>query len=123
MRKYTGMKRKPKSKPKEEEMAVQTVAKDKEDWDREDKGLKARPKPKVEMPDPEAPMVESHLHLKDIPLEDLLGFTEERRIIPNREGVKFIGFDVIIRLRDQPALSGWMSEKDVLQLQKLIPRR
>ena len=127
MRKYPGMKRtgtKRTPKPKKEkEMPVMKDAIDKEDWERQEKGLKPRPKPKVEMPDPEAPAVEKYLKLKDIPIEDLVSFSEERRVVPNREGVKFIGFDVIIRLKDQPAISGWMSEKDVLQLQKLVPRR
>lgn len=132
MTKYPRMKRRPRTKPKSkakpkskrrEKAMPMKEAIDKEDWERQDKGLKPEPKPKVEMPVYDAPVIKDHLKLDDVPFEDLVSFAEERKIIFNKEGVRFIGFDVIIRLKDKPAMSGWMSEKDVLQLQKLIPRR
>lgn len=123
-KRYPGMKHKPKAKPKKErEMPIMREAIDKEDFDRKEKGLSPRPKKKIVMPDPEAPMVEKRMTIKDIPIEDLMSFTEEKKTVSNREGVKFIGFDVIIRLRDKKPLLGWMAEKDVLQLRQLVPRR
>lgn len=80
-------------------MALMNEAMSKEDFERMEKGL-PRLKPKrVDKPDPALPTIENEIKAADIPggyeihLE-----SAKRHIMRNEEGVRFIGFNVVIEL-------------------------
>jgi len=101
-------------------MGIMKEAIDKEDWQRMQKGLKPKPKPPKVMPTYKAPIVDNHIRLKDIPLQSVIGFSSSPKTVRNAEEVRFIGYDVIINVKDKPKpISGWMSENDVIRLRQL----
>ncbi len=97
---------------------------DKIDWDRQEKGLPPRPKPKVEMTEPAPPEVPDQIHLADILKENFKTLAGARkRVVRNAEGVMFMGFDVSIDLEDGKRMDGWLSEKDLRDLIRLYKNK
>ena len=68
------------------------------------------------------PPVKNQITLDKIPLQNLLGFSVAKHIITNEEGVKFIGHDIILNIKDKNPVKGWISEADLLQLRQLTGR-
>lgn len=108
-------------------MKMMREAIDKEDFDRIDKGLPPRPKPKVNIPEPDPPEVPDQIKVEDVPKEKFVGLAGVRkRVVSNAEGVRFMGFDVSIDVEGK-TLNGWMAEKDLRDLmqtfkEKIDPR-
>ena len=94
----------------------------KEDFERMQKGLPPKAKPKIKMPVYDPPTVKKQLKIEDIPIGEVAGFTAQKHVVTNTEGVKFIGADVIINIKGQNPMKGWMAEKDLLQLKQLTGR-
>ena len=101
---------------------VMQEAVDKEDFERMQKGLRPKAKPKIKMPVYDPPTVKKQLVIDEIPIGEVVGFTAQKRVVTNSEGVKFIGADVIINIKDKNPMKGWMAEKDLLQLKQLTGR-
>ena len=88
-----------------------------EEFERMEQGLPPRPKKKVIRPEPEFPRVENRIEFVDIPLEKLVRIEGIRKnILKNSEGVRFIGFDIELELKDSKPLTGWILEGDLYQL-------
>ena len=100
-------------------MAIMKEAMNKEDWDRVQKGLKPRAKRKVEMPKYDLPEVKGRIELKHVPIGEVVGFFSSPKPIRNAEGVRFIGHEVTINIRDKKPINGWMQEGDVIRLRQL----
>ena len=117
-------------------MPIMQEAIDKEDWERMDKGLPPIPKPKIKMPIPSIPNIENQIKLDDIPIEriEFGGISFCRKAIENKEGYKFMGYEISIILKrkqgrpkedgkDDKPISGWISEPDFLKLRQLLGNR
>jgi hypothetical protein len=90
-----------------------------DEWERMDKGLSSKPKMKVLKPDPEPPEVPNRIEFKSINLNKVIQIEAVRKnIVKNEEGMRFIGFDVSIEVKDSGPLRGWILEGD---LRKLLP--
>ncbi|MBM4388840.1 MAG: hypothetical protein FJ088_13955 [Deltaproteobacteria bacterium] len=96
---------------------------DKVDFERMEKGLPPRPiiKPKLVVPDP--PIIENQVRLKEISLKQVTDLAAKSKTIRNPEGFRFIGFDVMIGIKDKDPISGWMSEADFYQLRREVGGR
>lgn len=103
-------------------MAIMKTAMDKEDWERKEKGLRPRRKPKKEMPIPDAPEVKGQIHINQVPVGEVVGFFSTPKNVRNAEGVRFIGHEVTINIKDKKPISGWMAEGDVIRLRQLTGR-
>ena len=79
----------------------------KENFDRLEKGLPPLKPKKVVIPDPQKPVIDNEITMKDI----LLGYDvkldyAKKNLLRNEQGVRFIGFDVIITLNPIPKKRG-----------------
>jgi len=104
-------------------MTIMQTAVEKEDWELMQKGLPPRKKKVVQIPNPEMPEVENLLKFEDIPLDKFEKLiSARRRKIDNKEGVKFIGFDVVMEVRDKrkPGRPPKDEEKAIEELEKRI---
>ncbi len=91
-----------------------------EDFERMEQGLPPRPKKIVVRPEPEMPKIENQINFADIPIEKLLRIQAvKKRIVKNWEGVRFIGYDAIIELREGKPLTGWFQEGTMEQLRRM----
>jgi len=117
-------------------MALQREAMSREDFERADKGLPPIKKKKIVRPEPERPEIKNELSAKDIKSEDFIDLmSAKRNVIKNGEGIRFIGFDVVIKVvakgpGGRPAQSkdgkpvppkivnGWMDEGNFLELRR-----
>lgn len=115
---------------------MQIEAIDREDWERQDKGLPPLPKKKTVIQAQKEPDVDDQIKFDDIPLdrfEKLI--SARRRSIANEQGARFVGYDVKIELKgkrkagrpkedaEEPRseiLSGWMIEGNWLKLYRHI---
>jgi len=115
---------------------MQQEAIDREDWERQDKGLAPLPKKKIVILSQKEPDVENQVKFDDIPLDRFVKLiSARRRSIVNEQGARFIGYDVIVELKgkrkagrpkedaEEPQseiLSGWMIEGNWLKLYRHI---
>jgi len=111
-----------------------------EDFERQEKGLPPLKHKKVEKPEPKKPDIPNEIKFEDIPIDDFIELEyAKRNTLKNKEGVRFIGYDVSMTLnsnavlkrkpgrpakdseKEEPSsepknLVGWMSEGDFLNL-------
>lgn len=102
-----------------------------EDWERSKKGLKPLKRKIIQRPEPERPEIQNEIKFEDINLERFKSLDNAtRNTLKNKEGVRFIGYDVEITLgkpekmiaitneeKNAPkSMKGWMSEGDFLRL-------
>src|SRR3989304_1769024 len=130
-------------------MALMNEAIDRETWEKIQKGIPVKPKPKIERPEPEFPVVPDLLKFEDIPMADFDDLESAgRRVIQNNEGVHFNGFDVRIILtpdaqakrkpgrpkvhkedeitetvKESKVLTGWMIEGDFQKFHRIVRER
>ncbi len=75
------------------------------------KPLKAEPKP--EIPEPKPPKVKDQLTAENIDADKVAAvLSGKRRVVKNETGVRFIGFDLVLKMKDGKKLAGWMALKD-----------
>lgn len=117
-------------------MAIMKEAMTQANWDRAEKGLPPF-KPKViRRPEPEKPEIKNEIKFKDIKIDDFIELTEAKKsVIKNKEGMRFIGYDVIIKLKQKgpfgrpkktekgepvgpKIVTGWMGEGNFLELSR-----
>jgi len=117
-------------------MAIMQEAMTKANFERAEKGLPPFKPKKVVRPEPEKPEVENEIKFSDIKPNDFIELTEAKRnTVKNAEGVRFIGFDVVMKLKQkgpfgrpkktengEPAgpkiVTGWMAEGNFLELMR-----
>ena len=117
-------------------MAIMQEAMTKANFERAEKGLPPFKPKKVVRPEPEKPEVENEIKFSDIKSNDFIELTEAKRnTVKNAEGVRFIGFDVVMKLKQkgpfgrpkkmengEPAgpkiVTGWMAEGNFLELMR-----
>ena len=98
-------------------MPIPREAIDLEDWKRMDKGLPPRKKAKVVIPEPKNPVVPNQINFVEIPLDKVVRLEAVRRnVIKNDDGVRFLGYDVIIEMKDSKSKTGWLLEGDLVRL-------
>jgi hypothetical protein len=109
---------------------MQTEALSKEDFDKVDKGIRLIKPKVVPRPEPKKPVVENEVKLSQIPE----GYTVKleqafKKVLKNEEGMRFIGWEVLIELTPIPkekgtpgrpfepkTLMGWMIEGEFMAL-------
>lgn len=105
-------------------------------FERTEKGLPPFKPEIIKRSEPEKPEIKNEIKFKDIKLDDFIELTEAKRsIVKNTEGVRFIGFDVVMKLKQkgpfgrpkktengEPAgpkiVTGWMDEGNFLELMR-----
>jgi hypothetical protein len=99
-------------------MSIMNEAMAKEDWEKMDRGENiSRPKT-ASKPEPAFPKVPDLIKFDDIPLMDfekIINASMKR--VRNEEKVNFIGYDMIIKLRNK-VIKGWMIEGDYEKLRR-----
>ncbi len=81
-----------------------------ERW-QEGKPLKKEKPPK--MPEPEPPQVKNTLTMENLKIEDVGSIpSAKRKPVRNKEGVIFVGFDVVVNMKNGKRVAGWMPAKD-----------
>lgn len=93
-----------------------------EDWERSERGLPPKPKPKVVRTDPVPPKVEGQVKLGDIPEGELLDFSARSKGLRNDAGVIFVFYEFYLKLVDGRTFSGWLPEGEFYQLKRKIPK-
>jgi len=86
--------------------------------------LAGRPLPKKKVtprPDPELPVVPNEIKLEDIPLAPITDFEARGRVVKNKEGTRFCGFDFSVEFEGGKTISGWLPEGEFFLLKKRIP--
>jgi hypothetical protein len=90
-----------------------------EDFERMEKGLPPRPKQKVIIPEPEPPVIENQIFLKDFQKKEIVNVDGHARAVKNKDGVRFTGFDLMITFQDKAVISGWLSDGDFQRMKAL----
>lgn len=117
-------------------MALMQEAMTREDWERKEKGLPPIKKEKIVRPEPEHPKVERLVTCSSVPFDRFVRIiSSKRNNLKNKDGVRFIGFDVEIEVKykiqpkkadseeaetkepkENYVIAGWMPEGEWLQL-------
>ncbi len=98
-------------------MVIPIDAVDKEDFDRAERGLPPRPKAKVIRKEPEFPQINNRIEFAKLDLKKVVRIEAIRKnVLKNKDGARFIGFDIIIEISDGKPLEGWMMEGDLFSL-------
>ncbi len=107
----------------------------KETFERMEKGLPPLKHKRFDVPDPSKPVIDNEITMKDIPSGyDVQLDSARKNTLKNEQGIRFIGFDVIITLNpipkkrgpgrpkeseegqpEQKELKGWMMEGAFLE--------
>lgn len=102
-------------------MVIPIDAVDLEDFKRMDRGLPPRPKPKINIPEPDPPIVEDRMKFEDIPNQEIRDFNARRRSVKNKDGVIFTGYVFYLEFQSGKKLQGWLPENEFLKLKARIP--
>jgi hypothetical protein len=120
-------------------MPLMQEAMTKENWERQEGGLRPLKANTVKRPEPKRPNIDNEIKFEDIPIEDFVELEyAKRNTLKNEEGVRFLGYDVSMilsstaSLKRKPGrpmkdvskeissepktLTGWMQEGDFLSL-------
>ncbi|MCJ7443271.1 MAG: hypothetical protein MUO26_01850 [Methanotrichaceae archaeon] len=118
-------------------MSLMQEAMTKNDWERREKGLPPLKVKVIPRPEPAKPDIENEIKFKDIPADDFVELEyAKRNTLKNREGLRFIGYDVSMILNsvakrkpgrpkesereevltESKTLVGWMQEGEFLTL-------
>jgi hypothetical protein len=90
-----------------------------EDFERAEKGLPPLPKKKIIREEPEFPQIPNRIEFAKIPLDKLVRIEAIRKnVLKNKDGVRFIGYNIEIEMKDSKSLQGWIMEGD---LYKCLP--
>jgi len=100
-------------------MTIPKEAISKADFDRQERGLPPRAKPKIIKPEPTKPVVSDEITFKDIPAGEIYDLSAKSCTFKNSEGTRFTGYNVFLESRDGNVVEGWMPEG---QFQKLKQR-
>ena len=93
-----------------------------EDYRLWDEGKRARPKPAPFHPEPKPPKGKS-LALDKISLDNIaLAVSGRRNVKRNPDGVRFIGFDVVLQMKEGKDVEGWVIEGDYVELRRVLYR-
>ncbi|HKZ45103.1 MAG TPA: hypothetical protein VJ343_00165 [archaeon] len=108
------------------------------DWELMEQGKKPKKRPQIIRPEPERPELKSEIKFTDIPAERFKKLDSAiKNIIKNKEGMRFIGYDVLISLgrpdnmiaitdeekKAPKSMSGWMDEGNFLQLVRTFRKK
>jgi len=94
-----------------------------EDYQRWDSGKRARPKPAPVHPEPAPLKGKKPLALDKISLDNIsLAVSGRRNVKRNPDGVRFIGFDVVLQMKEGKDVEGWMTEGPYVELRRLLYR-
>ena len=108
-----------------------------EDFERMRKGLPPVKVKKVNRPEPEKPDIKNEIKFKDIPIDWFKSLdSAKRNTLKNKEGMRFIGYDVEISLGKNKAgaitneeknipksMSGWMDEGNFMELVRTVRKQ
>lgn len=111
-------------------MPIMNEAVSKEDFDLLERGIKPAKKKVTPRPEPEMPVIEQIVKVADIPENYTVKLEQAfRSIKKNKDGMRFIGYDVVIQLMPVPpeekkagrppepkTLTGWMIEGEFMAL-------
>ena len=98
-------------------MVIMKEAIDLEDWELIDQGKPPRKKVKPIIPEPKFPTIPNRIIFAEIPLGKVVRIEAVRRnVIKNDDGVRFLGYDLIIQMKDSKSKNGWMVEGDLMKL-------
>jgi hypothetical protein len=90
-----------------------------EDFERMEKGLPPRPKKQVVIPEPEPPVVDNQIYFKNFPAnKEIIKIEGRRRSVKNKDGMTFIGYDLVVIFRDESSISGWAPEEDFQKIRR-----
>ena len=109
----------------------------KEDWEMLEKGIRPKKKARTPRPEPAKPIIENEVKVSDIPEGYSLKLEQAfKKVIQNVDGIRFIGYEVLIELTPIPkkrgpgrpkedevapepkTLMGWMIEGEFLALNR-----
>lgn len=89
-------------------------------WDEGKRSVKSLPKTH---PEPKDPEIDRILTLDMIDIDKIsLGLSGRRKVKRNPEGMRFIGFDVSLKMKTGKDVEGWMPESDYLNLRRILFR-
>lgn len=111
-------------------MPLMQEAMTKENWERSEKGLPPLKPKKITRPEPERPVIEKEIKFSDIPVDWFKTLDKATmNTLKNKDGMRFIGYDVEISLgknktgaitneeKNYPkSMKGWMDEGSFLSL-------
>jgi len=92
----------------------------KEDFDRQERGLPPRAKPKIVKPEPVPPTVEGQISFADIPEGEIFEFNARSCTFKNKEGVRFTGYNLFLESRAGKVVEAWMPEGEFMKLKLKI---
>lgn len=127
-------------------MPLMQEAMTKENWERQERGLRPLKANTVKRPEPKKPDIDNEIKFEDIPIEDFVELEyAKRNTLKNEEGVRFLGYDVSMilnanaKLKRKPGrpkesekeevsngpktLSGWMDEGNFLTLVRHVRKK
>jgi len=108
------------------------------DWELMEQGKKPKKRSQIIKPEPERPELKNEIKFTDIPVERFKKLDSAiKNIIKNKEGMRFIGYDVLISLgrpdnmiaitdeekKAPKSMSGWMDEGNFLQLVRTFRKK
>ena len=102
-------------------MVIPRDAVDLEDWERMERGLPPRPKPKVVRKPPTPPVLADEIKIQNIPNKEIRDLSARMRSERGPDGEIFCGWKVWIEFTDNKSLSGWMNEWTLGEFKKRIP--
>jgi len=94
-------------------MGVMNEAIPEEQYERIQRGLPPLPDTAPRPTDFEMPKVQGQIARDKIKPDEVEKVSGVRRVVRNREGVRFIGYDISITTKGDKVISGWMGESDL----------
>jgi len=91
-----------------------------ENFERMERGLPPRARPKVVRTEPIPPVVPDQIAFKDIPTGELHEFNARSCTHKNSEGSWFTGYNVFLETRDGKTVQGWLPEGEFIKLKLRI---
>ena len=94
---------------------------DMEDYKLWQQGRPPRKKVVPVIPQPEQPKVKNLVQRDKIKLDEVIGAAKGRRkVIMNKDGCKFMGFEVSLPMKNGQTVVGWMPEADYIDIRHLL---
>jgi len=107
-------------------MAVERTMKtalSEEDYNLWDEGKRPVKVPAPVHPEPKLQKAGKILSLDKIKLDKVsLAVTGRRNIKQNKDGVRFIGFNVALQMKEGKDVEGWMPEADYIEMRRILFR-
>lgn len=94
---------------------------DETDFERLERGAPVKPVPKLKMNEPEAPKVDDVIEYSpelENNLVQVMKISVSNK--KNTDGVRFIGYEVVLNMKGEKILTGWMPESDYVRLRRSL---